>query len=203
MNTPSPFIPQGSFLEREQQRGHSKVKLAVFAVLGFHVVLLAMMLIQGCRHNQEADATAQFASLNSAASSPNRPTDTVALAEPTITNAPTLGLPDPIQTSTMPILPGASARVQGTATKDYRVVTGDTLAKIAKRHAVSLNVLTQANPGVDPARLQVGQFLQVPEKSRLASTQTGRQAGGFDPAGGFRQRIDMGRNGGGVVSDDR
>jgi hypothetical protein len=44
----------------------------------------------------------------------------------------------------------------------YTVKAGDALISIAKRHKVSLNDLMQANPGVDPQRLQIGQEIRIP-----------------------------------------
>src|SRR5436309_3206390 len=46
MNTPSPLIPQGTFPDN---RGRSHIRLAVFAILAVHVVLLGGLLMLGCR----------------------------------------------------------------------------------------------------------------------------------------------------------
>lgn len=46
----------------------------------------------------------------------------------------------------------------------YKVEKGDNPAKIAKKLGISLNALMNANPGLDPKRLQIGQELNVPEK---------------------------------------
>ncbi len=44
----------------------------------------------------------------------------------------------------------------------YAVKSGDTLAKIARLHGVTLNDLLKANPGVHPTRLQVKQRIIIP-----------------------------------------
>jgi LysM repeat protein len=44
----------------------------------------------------------------------------------------------------------------------YTVVSGDSFYKIAKAHSISVRALADANPGVDSARLKIGQTLQVP-----------------------------------------
>lgn len=44
----------------------------------------------------------------------------------------------------------------------YQVQAGDTLGKIARRNEVKLDALIDANPGIDPRRLRIGQELQVP-----------------------------------------
>jgi len=44
----------------------------------------------------------------------------------------------------------------------YSIQSGDTLAKIATRLSVPLQALLDANPGVDPTRLQIGQKINIP-----------------------------------------
>ncbi len=47
----------------------------------------------------------------------------------------------------------------------YAIRRGDTLAEVARRHGVSLNSLMNANPGVVPNRLRVGQRIRIPGAS--------------------------------------
>src|SRR5688572_12161085 len=52
MNSPSPLVPQGSFLE-QKNNGRSRVKVAFFCVVGVHVVaIMAALLAQGCRREE-------------------------------------------------------------------------------------------------------------------------------------------------------
>lgn len=44
----------------------------------------------------------------------------------------------------------------------HRVARGETLTHIARRHGVRVDAIRQANPGVNPHRLQVGQTLRIP-----------------------------------------
>jgi len=44
----------------------------------------------------------------------------------------------------------------------YTIRSGDTLYAIARRYNISLNDLLQANPGIDPARLRIGQVICIP-----------------------------------------
>ncbi|MCB1051315.1 MAG: LysM peptidoglycan-binding domain-containing protein [Acidobacteria bacterium] len=46
----------------------------------------------------------------------------------------------------------------------YKVRRGDTFSAIAKRNGVSVSSLQQANPGISPKRLQIGQMLVLPIK---------------------------------------
>ena len=45
---------------------------------------------------------------------------------------------------------------------NYTIRSGDTLTKIAREHGVSLKVLQDANPKLDPTRLQIGQKIIIP-----------------------------------------
>ena len=51
MNSPNPFVPQGSLLELQSKR-RSRVKVAVFCVLAINVVGLMALLMQGCKREQ-------------------------------------------------------------------------------------------------------------------------------------------------------
>lgn len=47
----------------------------------------------------------------------------------------------------------------------YTIKSGDTLWKIARDQNISLDALLQANPGIDPERLKVGQVICLPAPS--------------------------------------
>ncbi|HKB57447.1 MAG TPA: LysM domain-containing protein, partial [Lacunisphaera sp.] len=46
----------------------------------------------------------------------------------------------------------------------YSVAPGDTLSKIAKKFAVRVDAISAENPGLDPAKLRVGQKIHIPKK---------------------------------------
>ena len=46
---------------------------------------------------------------------------------------------------------------------DYTIKGGDTPAKIARAHGVSIEALLQANPGLEPTKLKVGQKINLPK----------------------------------------
>jgi LysM repeat protein len=45
----------------------------------------------------------------------------------------------------------------------YSVVSGDNPAGIAERFGISLDVLSRANPGIDPKNLAIGRVLSIPK----------------------------------------
>ena len=57
--------------------------------------------------------------------------------------------------------PAAAPRAAGGAGKLYTVKAGDTCYRIARLNGTTIDALLAANPGLDPARLRVGQQLRI------------------------------------------
>jgi LysM repeat protein len=150
MNNPNPFVPLGSLLELQSKR-RSRMKLGVLCVLVVGVAGLTAMLIQGCKREQ-TEMPPEVP-----------PVDTNAVIVDT--NAMTMVASNPPVVAPLPpVVP---------TTTEYVVVHGDTLAKIAKKNGVSLKALKEANPGVEPTKLKVGQKLAIPAGGMAAPTTTG------------------------------
>lgn len=68
--------------------------------------------------------------------------------------------------ATAPAGKGGAAAPTGVLNADgsYSVAPGDTLAKIARKFAVKVDAIEAENPGLDPARLKVGQKIKIPKK---------------------------------------
>jgi LysM repeat protein len=155
MNNPNPFIPQGSVLEQNKRR--SRMKFAVGCVVIAGAAGLTAMLIQGCKREQPSE------------NPPPQPME--------LTNPPPIEPtnPPPVEpTNPPPIVPIApiSSIVPAVGT-EYTVVKGDTLAKIAKAHGVTLKALEEANPGVVPTKLKINQKLTLPAGSAATPTTPG------------------------------
>ena len=126
------------------------------------------MLIQGCQR-EPATAVTQDANPPETASSDTNnmagapqtsgtnaaasPTFEAPATNPAVAAAVTNAAPEPVQ-------PG---------TRQYVVVQGDSFHKIAKANRVTMKALADANPGVDSAKLRVGQSLQVPAGAEPAA----------------------------------
>lgn len=71
-----------------------------------------------------------------------------------------------LQIGTRICIPGTEdqlPRPPQTCTRKHTVVPGDTLYLIAKKHAIKLDALMRANPGMDPYNLMIGTELCIPD----------------------------------------
>ena len=61
---------------------------------------------------------------------------------------------------------GAAAAPTGVLNADgtYTIASGDTISKVARKFAVKVDAIEAENPGLDPARLKVGQKIHIPKK---------------------------------------
>lgn len=155
MNSPNPFVPQGSLLEQQSKR-RSRVKVAVFCVLAVNVVGLMALLMQGCKREQ-----------TEAENQPTIDTNETAMMN---TNPP------PVEASNPPVQPPPAMTpppvAPETAGTEYVVVKGDSLWKIARKNGVTVKAIEAANPGIDPARIKVGQKLSIPAATSAAGAAT-------------------------------
>jgi len=153
---PNPFVPQGSLLE-QKNRLRARVKTAFFCVVGIPAAaILVALLAQGCKREQPTPPPEQLTPPPIEFTNPPPPIDT---------NPPPAALtnPPPIVQTTLP--PAAPAGVT-----EYTIVKGDIFASIAKNHGVSVKAIQDANPGVDPKKLKIGQKVVVPASTASAAT---------------------------------
>jgi len=138
-------------LEQKNQ-GRAKFKLAVFCVIGVHVVgLMALLLTQGCKREQvppTGDVQPPLGDVNTNLPTMDNYSNDVALAS---SNAvvPTTAIPEPPPYST------------STAT-EHVIVKGDTFYDLAKKYGVTMQALKDANPTVNPSKLQLNQKIVIP-----------------------------------------
>jgi len=153
MNSPSPLVPQGSSLEQQHQ-ARSKLKVKIFCALGINVAVLLLLLMQGCKREQpqtSPESTPLFTDTNPPPmemTDPNAP-----YAAPPDTNIPPALPPSPV-----PDLPPPG----GPVVTEYTILKGDTFSTIAPKFKVTVKALQVANPGVDPAKLQIGKKIIIP-----------------------------------------
>jgi LysM repeat protein len=149
MNNQSPLVPQGFLLE-QKNKGRARLKIIVFFILAVHGIGLLALLMQGCKQDKgTSDATAD----STAATTNTNPPQTFEATNPVVATNPA---PPPV-VSVPPTPPSLPAVPQ-----DYAIVQGDTFSALAKKFGVTTKALLEANPGVEPTKLQVGQKIHVP-----------------------------------------
>lgn len=181
MNNSNPFIPHGSFLE-QKNKARARLKIAVYFSISLSVMALMALLIQGCRKNEPQEETANSnppPELTNPADT-NPPATPPAPAPAPAESTPPAPAPAPAPAPVAPPPPVAPP----VATQDYTIVKGDTLATIAKKNSVSLKALEDANPGVDPKKLQIGQKLHLPAASMPSAAAPAPGAEETAPSGG-------------------
>jgi LysM repeat protein len=175
MNSASPFLPPGSEVERQNQ-ARSRLKVKIFAALGVNVaVLLALLLTPGCKREQPQPQDAYqpiFTESNPPDFYASEPaTSTYAEPDPaSFYTPPTDPVTDPVLVTPQPTFPQPAA-VPG-AMKEYKIKAGDTYYSIGKDFGVTMKALQDANPNVDPARLQIGKTILVPPPAPATTATT-------------------------------
>ena len=180
MNPFGPILPPGSPLARVSAQRRSRVHMGVFIVLGTGIFVLTGLLIQGCIHEQSRAGAVNTAAPSVAASPATMNASAPARLPVVVSNSQSCApLVSTLRPASPPVAPAATPKsapplaAQGGTVKNYSVVKGDTYSKIAKANGVSVSALAKANPGVDPAKLKVGQVLHIPvvgQKQTLPSS---------------------------------
>ncbi|HXI51572.1 MAG TPA: LysM peptidoglycan-binding domain-containing protein [Candidatus Dormibacteraeota bacterium] len=176
MNTPNPLVPQGTFADK----GKSQIRITFFAIIAVHVVLLGLLLIAGC--NKKPTDQAQDTGM------PPVPPPVEAWP-PTPTSAPPAQVADtltPPGTVPPPVLPpGTSAltpppptapdTVPPAGLSEHTISKGDSFYTIGKKYGVGYKAIVEANPGLNPNRLKIGDKVKVPG-AKAAAPGTGATA---------------------------
>jgi LysM repeat protein len=177
MNNPSPLVPQCSFAE-QKNKNRARVKIAVFFILAVHGIGLLALLMQGCKQDK---SSASDTEQTNATAPPTFVAD-MSNTQPSTATAPTAGAPtNPPAVAESSMLPNPP---QVNAGQDYVIAKGDAFSSLAKKFSVSVKAIQEANPGVLPTKLQIGQKLHIPPappSAPTATASTGQQPAG-DPA---------------------
>jgi len=171
MNTPTtPLLPQGTFLE-PKNKGRARVRVAVFVVLAVHCIGLLALLMQGCKKDNQAGT----GSASDVTNAP--PTTPVAAFEPTNMPPAVTNMASAPSTTLAPTPPPE-------APAEYTIAAGDSFSSVAKKFHVTTKALVDANPGVEPTRLQIGQKIHIPPAAPTAITGNSAAMPATDAASG-------------------
>jgi LysM repeat protein len=159
MNSPSPLIPQGSNLE-QQNRARKSLRMKIYCALGVNVAVLLVLLMQGCKREQP-QAQVQPESLP-VYSDTNQPPPVVTDTNPPVATVVDTNPPAPMVDQQPITQPPATQQ-------EYTIQKGDTYSTIAPKFGISAKALQQANPNVDPTKLQVGKKIVIPAATAPSS----------------------------------
>jgi LysM repeat protein len=163
----NPFNGPGSPQAEQRRIRRERFHFVVWTIVVANVLLLMGLLIQGCQREPAEGGTAGGNGAEMASSDTNG----VIMGQPTPdANAlvtPTFEAPTPNAFAESAATNAAPNPVQEGA-RQYRVVKGDSFYKIARANGVSMQAVMDANPGVDSAKLKVGQELQIPAGAQAA-----------------------------------
>src|ERR1043165_1842826 len=174
MNTPNPLVPQGTFPD---SRSKARFRIAFFSIVAVHVVLLGALLLQGCKRTATETASipeptntlpAWTEPANVVPVSPSTPTP-----EMVVTSAPPPIAPQPLVTRDAE----PSVATTGGPGTVHTVVKGDAYYVLAKKYHVSSKAIAEANPGVDPTKLKIGQKINIPASTTTPSATAGSEGG--------------------------
>ena len=202
MNNPNPLLPQGAIPPKPKSTLYFKILMIVgvhVVLLGGLLIVGCKDTAKtsSAPKSDTADATATKDPMSPTTTDFGAPTSAVTTTAATTAPLPTTAT-TALPATTTPSLPTATtsapapvAPIAGTMTplslpsttatattpsatpgSVYVIAKGDILATIAKKSGVTLKALQEANPGVDAKKLQIGQKLQIPAASAVASTTT-------------------------------
>jgi len=146
-------------LLEQKNRKRTRFQVAVYTIFAVNILVIAPMIIQGCKRENPADtSTTATTPVDTGTPPPTAPPDTniANTLPPTATNPVVVTPPPPV---TPPALTGT----------EYVIVKGDTLDSIHKKFSVSVKAIEDANPGIVPTKLHVGQKLQIPAAAASAA----------------------------------
>lgn len=180
MNTPNPLVPQGTF----QDKGKAQVRITVFAILAVHLVALGVLLIAGCNKKAEPEVAAdnttglQPPPIPGGAGDtnwPGNPGGAVTLPPGGLAADPGQPLPPPVATTqevaaiapppTIPLTPPQPDPVPSAPVasgSEHTISKGESFYTIGKKYGVGFKAIADANPGVNPNRLKIGQKIVIP-----------------------------------------
>ena len=165
---PSPLVPQGQLTDAKFKT-RSRVRWAVFFVLAIHLVGLLALLMQGCRKEEPippADLVDTNALVAPTMDTTNiAPVDTNYVPNTMIETNPPIDTAAPVVTNAGG--PAPAATTQGMT--EYTIVKGDSFTSIGKKFQVSAKAIADANPGLDPTRLKLGQKINIPAPAPISA----------------------------------
>jgi LysM repeat protein len=192
MNTPNPLLPQGTL----PPPGRSGLYFKILMIFAVHIIVLGGILMVGCKDTSKVssgsrtDLASDPGPMSPSSPDLSAPPPTGPVAMPPGAGGLTTPIPPVPQTPaasvavtpttvtpTTPTLPAATTPAPAAREASvYVIASGDTLDALHKKFGVSIKAIEDANPGIDPKKLQITHTLNIPAStpaSTPAATATG------------------------------
>jgi LysM repeat protein len=189
MNTPNPLVPQGTFADK----GKAHIRNTVFVILAGHVVLLVGLLFAGC-NKKDAEVAGGDSTLPQTPSTltgdpawPGTPPTPSNQTPPIAATPQPIALSQPIQAT--PPTPATTHPETPALTggfTEHTILKGETFSSLGQKYKVGYKAIAEANPGVDPGKLNIGQKVKIPPPRAMvvnARTPSGTATGAGDNGG--------------------
>jgi|SRR6185503_6657653 LysM repeat protein len=175
MNTPNPLVPQGTFADK----GKARIRNTVFVIIASHCVLFVGLLFAGC-NKKDGDVASNDPGLPQTPPVTGDPNPTWPTPPPPATQnlpvaspLPTANLTPtqpPQNTTVAPPVPEAPT----SGFTEHTILKGDTFSSLGLKYKVGYKAIADANSGVDPGKLKIGQKVRIPPpRAIVANAQTG------------------------------
>ena len=178
MSTPNPLVPMGTVPDQSK----SRIRYTFIAIIALHAVLFGSMLIAGCNKTEPPPVDAPLTFTNPL---PVWPEATNLVPAVPIASNPIPPIPPPTGNILTPPIPSLNPQdtLSGTTgMSEHTIVKGEILATIAKKYKVGWKSIVDANPGLDPTRLKIGQKIKIPPP-KAGSAGVAASGGNGDNAG--------------------
>ena len=182
MNTENrnPFVPQGSLLD-QKERGRTRVKIIFSIIAGINAIGLVALLILGCQKEKEPAKQ----------TTPETPTQVTTPPAEQVSNPPPVETSPAVTPATTPTNPPVTPPAlpptpppSAAGTQDYKIVARDNYYTLSKKFHVSMAAIKDANPGVEPTKLQIGQTIHIPAPTASTTPALAPGATAPDTSGG-------------------
>jgi LysM repeat protein len=154
MNKPNPLVPQGTLPDK----GKAQIRITVFAILAVHVVMLGVLLIAGCNRKTQDQADSGIPPVPPPVGDTNWPAQPSAVTQEVARLAPTPVVP--VQDTIAPTLPPSEPVATGVS--EHTIAKGESFYTLGKKYGVGYKAIADANPGVNPNRLKIGDKIKIP-----------------------------------------
>jgi len=191
MNTPNPLLPQGAL----PPAGRSSLYFKILIILAVHVVVLGAFLMSACKPTAQTSSTPKdIADIGSGAATTPDPYTTPAAPVPLPSvgggqttpiapqqqaqTPPVVSMGGPTPVPPVPAIPSQTTTTTARDATEYTIASGDTMDALHKKFNVPVKAIEDANPGLDPKKMQIGSKLHIPASTVAAPAPAPAIAGG-------------------------